>query len=296
MSRLEQIESYLDGSLAGSAKIDFEQKIQADPELAREVDFQRSLIKGLSEARKLELKARLSAIDISSLATSSSLSITTITTGVLITAALIIGGYYLFRTDVPDTAEVIEKQEPPLSDNSNNTPSEPLPVTEESEKTEPTKNIEEKPGVVTEEKPIGKVESKTVEVEEEDPLDGLVKPEVVDDEFADEVSPLTTDIDVPDPDLEKSISPGREQIEIEMRSKRKYSFHYTFEQSKLILYGDFSDEPYELIEMKKDGSIDLFLYYKSSYYSLDKSETKIVPLEAITSNQIITSLDQLRIK
>ena len=126
-------------------------------------------------------------------------------------------------------------------------------------------------------------------------IDDLVKPGVpVGEESAEEE--IVADIDVPDPELDTNISTKSNSIEIEMRSKRRYDFHYAFESNKLILYGDFSDEPYELIELKNDAGINLFLYYKSQYYGLDKGASEIVPLEEVTSDQIKIKLDQQRNK
>ena len=100
MSNIEHIDSYLDGSMSQADRVQFEQSLGSDPGLKREFEFQKNLVDGIKEARRLELKTRLNSIDVSGLTSSSGLSAGTITAGVVITAGLIIGGYYLFK-DTP---------------------------------------------------------------------------------------------------------------------------------------------------------------------------------------------------
>ena len=124
MSNIENIDSYLDGSMSQSDRTLFEQSLESDPGLKREFDFQKNLVDGIKEARRLELKTRLNSIDVSGLSSGSGLSAGTITAGVVITAGLIIGGYYMFKDSSAEdmqtetvTEQVIEEpvSEEPVS-------------------------------------------------------------------------------------------------------------------------------------------------------------------------------------
>ena len=77
--------------------------------------------------------------------------------------------------------------------------------------------------------------------------------------------------------------------------KRKYNFHYQLVEKKLVLYGNFEDEPFEILEInKEDGGVDLFLYHKEHFYGIVQGSEKIQPLKEINNPQLIERLESLR--
>ena len=60
----EFVSNYLDNELSDIDRLDFENKLLHDSELREEYNFQKDLVNGIKEARRLELKSRLSNIPI----------------------------------------------------------------------------------------------------------------------------------------------------------------------------------------------------------------------------------------
>ncbi len=60
----EFVNSYLDNELSDIDRLDFENKLLHDSELREEYNFQKDIVKGIKETRRLELKSRLSNIPI----------------------------------------------------------------------------------------------------------------------------------------------------------------------------------------------------------------------------------------
>ena len=87
----------------------------------------------------------------------------------------------------------------------------------------------------------------------------------------------------------------RSKLDVEIKMKRKYNFHYQLIEQKLVLYGDFEDEPFEILEINKDnGGIDLYLYYKDNFYGIDQGSKKIEALKEIADPVLIQRLQALR--
>ena len=118
-----------------------------------------------------------------------------------------------------------------------------------------------------------------------------VTPEVI-EEFADEER--ADSIELPDHDLFKSGNVESNTFDIEVKSDPNYNFHYKFENDQLYLYGDFSAEPYEILEIKdlEDGGI--FLFYMDKYYLLNRQQSAISPLTEITGEENLAKLKQMK--
>ena len=84
-------------------------------------------------------------------------------------------------------------------------------------------------------------------------------------------------------------------IEVDINSaERKYKSHYQFANGKLILYGSFDNELYEIIEVNGQNSRSLFLYYKTGYSLLDESKKEVTLLKKITDPVLIQKLNTFR--
>ena len=60
----EFVNSYLDNELSEIDRLDFENKLLHDSELREEYNFQKDLVEGIKESRRLELKSRLSHVPV----------------------------------------------------------------------------------------------------------------------------------------------------------------------------------------------------------------------------------------
>jgi len=87
------------------------------------------------------------------------------------------------------------------------------------------------------------------------------------------------------------------QLEIEIISnKRKYPFHYQVIEGRLLLYGDFSEEPYELLEISINSEKELYLFFKDKYYEIEETASEATPLQPVTNKSIVRELEKLKNK
>jgi hypothetical protein len=93
---LELLDNYLANRLSEQERVEFEKKVEADPELKKEISFQQSLVEGIRNARAAELKTMFNTIPVAGLFAS--------------------GIYYLISHDEPSEVTVIEQPEQ-FSDN-----------------------------------------------------------------------------------------------------------------------------------------------------------------------------------
>ena len=74
---------------------------------------------------------------------------------------------------------------------------------------------------------------------------------------------------------------------------KKHGFHYQFSQGKLLLYGPFDKNLYEILEVHGDNR-SLFLFFRENYYLLNEKESQITPLKAISDGELIKRLREYR--
>jgi hypothetical protein len=77
---------------------------------------------------------------------------------------------------------------------------------------------------------------------------------------------------------------------------KKYNFHYVFKNSKLILYGAFEKNLYEILEFIGDEKRTVVLFYKSNYYLLDIDKTHPTKLTPIRDQKLLKMLKAHRSK
>ncbi len=70
MDNFEKIAAYVEGELSAEESAQFEQAMEANPELLREVGFQKDIVQGIQDFRKAELKARLDQLQVGSVSSS----------------------------------------------------------------------------------------------------------------------------------------------------------------------------------------------------------------------------------
>jgi glucan-binding YG repeat protein len=278
---LELLDDYLSNRMSDSDRQAFEQKLEADPELKKEMQIQQSLIESIRQARIAELKTMLNSIPVTSITGGQTALFTKVISSVAVVGLVSTAVYFYFDnteetreftaiTEQTEQAETTETEETPEPED---TPQE-TPVTPEPDNTQ----SKEKP--VTEKKPAPATESK--------PKLDLFTPE---EEVAN------------DPELQHEreqlaiISEAFVTSSIEVvtdNNNKKYSFHYLFRNGKLVLFGAFEENLYEILEFIARDKRTVFLYYKSSYYLLDLTKDTPTELVAIRDPRLIQKLKEHR--
>ena len=77
---------------------------------------------------------------------------------------------------------------------------------------------------------------------------------------------------------------------------KKYIFHYVFRDSKLVLYGAFEKNLYEILEFIGDEKRTVVLYYKANYYLLDIAKVQPTKLTPIRDRRLLKKLQEHRSK
>ena len=283
---LEMVGAYLDGELAADDAQAFEQEMQNNPELDRLIKDQKDIVEGIKSYRKQEIIARLDNLPIPSAGVSTG-SLVKVASAVLIVGAVSFGVYQFIPQDPAESAveesSLVEKQQ----DNSTNDAQ--VEVTSEPEGTETVSA----PAVTNETPPkeSDETEGQTTTVEEEDIASDVVMPAVpepdmnLDDEGEDDLEMPTSSIGV----VEVSET---STMEVEINSEGQYTFHYQVVNDRLVLYGNFSDEPYQIIEINVRQERQWYLYFKENYYSIEKQHAEITPLERLTNASLIEALNK----
>lgn len=279
---LEMMDDYLSNRLSAEDKAAFEQQVQADPQLAQELNIQQGLVEGLKQARVVELKSMLNNIPVSPVSGGSSL-LTKVGTWAVV-AGLVITGIYFFSTqkeETPSGTKQVAEQ----------TPEEAEPTANEVPETEPevTPEKEEEPV-----KPADKTEKKKADPQPEVTEPAPAKPDVF--VPADETDDATKQYEREQMEnIKKAFVTSSIVVETDTMSK-KYSFHYVFRDSKLILYGAFEKNVYEILEFIGDEKRTVVLFYKSNYYLLDIAKSEPTKLSPIRDPKLLKMLKAHRSK
>lgn len=289
MNYYDIVGAYLDSELEGEALRDFKTELTTNPALNKELEFQQQLIEGIKENRRLDLKTRLDNIPVSGGA--GTITFGKIVTGVVILAGVGYGVFTIFGMDESSTqqpgiiSEVVENSPDVIQ----NAP---------EDKTDQTLSKEESSSVKKE--TVIKREQDTAEDNTMEKLntEDIITPDVPEpiDEFeTDKIS--EDDIEVPSKNLGIMEYPNESNLEISIiRNKRKYNFHYQVKTDQLILYGNFDEEPYQLLEINVGNDKHLYLYFKGMYYEIDKKTQEVAPLIKITNRKLISALNKLKDK
>ena len=277
MENFELIEKYVAGQLQGPEKEAFELHLQTDISLQNDVALQKQIIEGIKKARIAELKAMLSQVPVPGAGgIQSGISAIKIITGAFAVGTILTGTLLYFKPWQKEISrspvENLENKVPAIQPHNN------LAVT-------PPERREDKGSPATSEpKEFKKNEAsknqKSIQpkIQVIDPTDELVKE--------------------PSRDQKKLLQPQSiivtSRIGVEINSSStKYTFHYQFNQGKLILYGIFDNGLYEIIEVNGDTH-SIFLYYKDNFYRLNEKQSSIAPLNTIRDPELIKRLKEYR--
>lgn len=277
---LEMMDDYLSNRLNAEDNAAFEKQVQADPQLAQELGIQKGLVEGLKQARAVELKNMLNNIPVSPVSGGSSL-LTKVGTWAVV-AGLIVTGIYFYSTKEEETTSgtQIAEQTPEVK-----------PETESGSETEPEATTEEQEEPA---KPVEKVEKKKSNTQPAVTEPAPTKPDVfVPSNETDEATKQYERSEMEN--IKKAFVTSSIVVETDTMSK-KYNFHYVFRDSKLILYGAFEENVYEILEFIGDEKRTVVLFYKSNYYLLDIAKAEPTKLSPIRDQKLLKMLKAHRSK
>lgn len=260
----ELLDDYLSNRLSEGEREAFERKLEGDPELSNEFQFQKGLIDGVRQARAVELKSMLSNIPIASVPVSQSVLVTKVAVS-LIVAGIVGTAIYLYvtepKSESPTPVQQEEVNEPggtALPDSSSELkstvpaePGETRPVNEIPPKSE-TQRTEELSAETQRERELVKIVSRTF---------------------------VTSSTEV-----------------VVERGDHNHHFHYAFKNKKLVLYGSFEKNQYQILEFITADEHVFFLNYKSSYYLLDEKNDSPTQLHPIHDSLLLSKLREFRAK
>lgn len=275
------MDDYLSNRLNAADKAAFEQQVQADPQLAQELTIQKNLVEGIRKARAIELKSMLNNVPVSPLTGGSSILMKAGTWAVV--AGLVVTALYFYSVKddeagvteteriseqlpevKPDAAEVPETEAPPAADKQE----EPFPSVTQAE--EKSKKADDPKPEKTEPAPAKPLDVYEPSADESDEKTRQYEREQMEN-------------------IKTAFVTSSIEVETDTMSK-KYNFHYVFKNSKLILYGAFERNVYEILEFIGDKKRTVVLYYKSNYYLLDIEKTQPTKLTPIRDQKLLKML------
>lgn len=282
-TQFELMDDYLSNRLNAEDKAAFENQLQADPQLAQELNIQKDLVEGIKQARAVELKSMLNNIPVSPINGGSSVLMKVGTWAIV--AGLVVTGIYFYSAKEDSTGESknpVPEQQPEIKPEVATVPKTET-ETHSDKKEEPVQPAEHK----EKKKKITSVPAETTQPTPAKPLD-------VYDPSKEETDAATKRYENEQlENLKKAFVTSSIEVETDTMSK-KYTFHYVFRDSKLVLYGAFEKNLYEILEFIGDEKRTVVLYYKTNYYLLDIAKTQPTKLSPIRDRRLLKKLQEHR--
>lgn len=284
----ELLDDYLANRLNAEDAAAFEQQVQADPQLAQELNIQKELVEGLKKARAAELKAMLNNIPVSPVNGGSS---TLVKTGTwVVVAGLVATGLYFYFSQEEETTSAKVTSEQPVVAEPEVKEAEPAATAQTQPQPDQTQAEQQQPAAVVEESE--KKKEKTTATQP------AVKPKPVEayDPSAEEPTEAVKKYEHEQLEVvSKAFVTSSIEVETDTMHK-KYNFHYVFSEGKLILYGAFEKHLYEILEFIGDEKRTIVLFYKTNYYLLDINKTTPTKLSPIHDARLLKKLKEHRSK
>ena len=286
----EAIAQYLTRRMSEVERSAFEQKISESPQLAQKIEFEKQIAQGIKNYKKGILKSRLDQLELGpSIVETTSITTKTILAGITV---IVIGGLSYFML-TPGEILVIENQETiigtdGMAEDKNAKISLEIDTTyamlsdkKEDERTSPiTKDIENTTVKVStkQSKKESKSDKVILQAEVEVVLPDMDGTEISFDETFDSLQDFSDDLMKNQAQVN---SVPELEVEIEMKKTKKLKYIYVGE--KLILIGDFSASPYQIIEDNTIAEKKLYLYFEQEYYVLSVTSEKkaLIPVRDI---------------
>lgn len=304
----EKINAYLEGKLSGREMQEFEQQLRKDPIMENEFQLQKDIVNSLKEFRKAELKARLDNINIGA-GVGSGFSGMNLAITVALTSLIAVGVFFYVNQDdsktineinkvalsVEDPAEEkINKENSPNKENSQLLSADekaPIVAKEAEDHFEKKDKVENSISTTVDEP---KKEDLAITAKETTPE--INHPDVIEEFKDDNIISSREPLIIPDNDLSDINTEKPAPLEVESKDDEKHHFHYQYYNSKLYLYGNFKNIPYELIELNNKAGKHLYMHYKNNFYYIQNNEMQITPLKKIKDSSLIDELSKLRVK
>lgn len=279
--KFELIEKYLRGELSAEESAVFEQQLKSDPELRKEFNFQKEVIEGIRKARIAQLKAMLNNVPVPPANPLSTGVVAKIIGAVVIVGSISTALYFYFKSD-PTEQSFIPSEEPALQ--------EEEPALEPAHKpADSAESPTDKPADETDKQNESTARRPKSESISANPQLQVFTP--ADEELKEQIEKEHRQL--------KNIESGfvTSSIEVETNNEsRKHNFHYAFHNNKLVLYGNFEDNLYEILEFLSGNDRTVVLYYKNNYYLLDTDKEDPTPLVAIRDKALLDKLKKFRKK
>jgi hypothetical protein len=310
----ENIERFLGNSMSKAEEKRFLQKVDADPDLKDQLNFQRDIVNGIQQYRKMELKGRLANIPITGPAGFLQTVASIKTAGVAVVGSgLIMTGVYLYQNQ-QNTSDTIISEEMVVGENAR----EPIAVLEDAVDAEnsasdlmPKENVDSEKATEPADQSDQSIQAKiaaekTTDLSEHSreeypvissseakatELDAF-EPELIDD--FDDAESLPSARSLKRKAMTDNSETSMSSVSIEKVDDGIHEFHYRYFNNKLYLYGKFEESPYEIIEINPNNERRLFLYYNGTYFEIADNQKDISRLRKVTGHRMIEKLDSMR--
>lgn len=296
--QLEQIDKYHSGRMSESEMASFEKQLESDPALKAVSDLQADIVDGLKEYRKLELKARLDAINvdptwmefIGQSALMKSMG------GVIVASIIGTGIYFLGEKDeqtkagtpvtinapTNESLEYVWELGQEEADNSVNLALDKPEIAKESA-------MEEKSDVQGVEEQLAREEQVAIKDDKEVFKPSFEAPAVADVEEESKFKSAGLD-ELPG----TSKTNGSENpIDVETENNRSNIIKYKYYDGKLFLSGDFDKSTYEILEINSASGRRIYVYYIDTYYKVGTTD-RLIELPVVKDKDVIKELELLR--
>lgn len=305
------IDAYLTGSLSPEESEQFLQRMAKDPALKEEFQLQKDLVHSLQDFRKQQLKARLNSIEVGSGYSFTSAASFKFIAGAALLALIGTGTYLATQSDQEESLPNIQPIEL-AEQKSQHVPAYSLPLKPEAlKKAEPIPAEKEAIGSteIASQPAVEKKEEKTSKAKNlpAEPFAGdtapqkaqaaspeVVKPEVLSYFEEKDALPSSPKVEAPEDKLADIRSFDIKNIEVNTRKDKRYPFHYSFYDNQLYIYGDFSQVPYEVLEVNTGSGTSYFLYHNNNYYELNPKQQTVTRLKELKNEKIIKELEITR--
>lgn len=296
----EKIDAFLSGRMTPKEMADFQIELNNNAMLQKEFAFQSIVVSGIKEARRLELKNRLSQIPVDDKVGNPSYYKLLIGAASAVIVGSVVSYFWIFNdskvteTQQKDTVSVVSTTQTGLQEGEPSkvlAPKENIQIVEPSVGTEMPEQKEEKNQLPSKSKKINSY--KKAQKSNQQPTDFAVQVPDADLEMVNEVE--VSDINIPQNSNNAAIkSEGNMPSQVNIEKNRKYKLHYSYYENQLYLYGDFDKEPYELIDLKVTNNKGLYMFYQQKYYQLVDNTRSISPLKEVKESDLIYKLEQLK--
>lgn len=294
----QQIEAYLRQDMSDLERSGFERRMHEDPALHEEVQHQEALIMAVRNERMLHLKSGLQAIPVS-LWTATLLEygkIAAISLGIGLASA---GGYFMYQSNSGESygeKKNIRFQESNKQDIYTEHPVQ-APSVAAGKSTESV--TESAPALALpkeSENSLAKTNVETARIRQQ----GIVQEHIPQSSEPDLPEPVLSqsqprtpqNANLPEDRLNNKTHPASMQPEVIIKRDNREKFHYQFSEGKLVLYADFNEKLYEVLELNQHGQRNLFLSYDGKFYALDPLFSEISPLKEVKDKNLIQILTE----